>query len=244
MTLEQRLLAFVQAVAADVKSALARITTLESAPPGSSAWGGISGTLSNQTDLQNALNAKIGAAGVTFENLNANGDVGGGASQVSRGDHVHPQSELAFVRASVSAQSGTTSLPNNNNAPTTSNGTQIFSQAITLDAASNEVRVEAALQAEVNANNGDYGAVGIAVFRGSTCIGGSMALYNTKDPGEGYGPLAVNIVDAPGSVGPHTYSVRVGSIGSGTWYIARTRTNRWAGRLADGSFVTLQEIKP
>jgi len=35
-----------------------RVTALEDAPAGSSVWGGITGTLSNQTDLQTALNGK------------------------------------------------------------------------------------------------------------------------------------------------------------------------------------------
>lgn len=35
-----------------------RVTALEAAPPGSAAWGGITGTLSNQTDLQTALDGK------------------------------------------------------------------------------------------------------------------------------------------------------------------------------------------
>lgn len=53
------------------------------------SWGDISGTLSNQTDLDLALNAKIGPAGVTYENLAANLDVGTGATQVAQGDHLH-----------------------------------------------------------------------------------------------------------------------------------------------------------
>lgn len=35
-----------------------RIVALETAPPGSAAWGSITGTLSSQTDLQSALDAK------------------------------------------------------------------------------------------------------------------------------------------------------------------------------------------
>lgn len=42
---------------------------------GSSTWGGISGTLSNQTDLQNALNAKQDSLGYTAENSGNKTDV-------------------------------------------------------------------------------------------------------------------------------------------------------------------------
>lgn len=67
----------------------------------SSAWGSITGTLSNQTDLQTALDNKIAAAGVTYENLSANGDVGTGANQVSQGNHTHPGGSEAFPVGSV-----------------------------------------------------------------------------------------------------------------------------------------------
>lgn len=63
---------------------------------GSSDWGDIGGTLSDQTDLQAALDAKIGASGVTFENLSANSDVGTGANQVAAGNHVHPATAISF----------------------------------------------------------------------------------------------------------------------------------------------------
>jgi hypothetical protein len=39
--------------------------------------------------LKTSYDAKIAAAGVTFENLDANGDVGTGAAQVAAGDHAH-----------------------------------------------------------------------------------------------------------------------------------------------------------
>ena len=41
------------------------------------------------SDIQTQINALIGAAGVTYENLAANGDIGTGAAQVSQGDHAH-----------------------------------------------------------------------------------------------------------------------------------------------------------
>lgn len=39
-----------------------RITDLEGAPPGSAAWGDISGTLSAQTDLNSALSGKAASS--------------------------------------------------------------------------------------------------------------------------------------------------------------------------------------
>ena len=73
-------------------------------------WGSVSGTLADQTDLQTALDTKIGATDVTYANLNANGDVGTGATQVSQGDHVHAAADITsgtFADALV-AQSNVT----------------------------------------------------------------------------------------------------------------------------------------
>ena len=50
------------------------------------AWGDITGTLSDQTDLGNVLDGKIAATDVTYENLNANGDVGSVSGTVCAGD--------------------------------------------------------------------------------------------------------------------------------------------------------------
>ena len=52
----------------------------------STAWGSITGTLSDQTDLGNVLDGKIAATDVTYENLNANGDVGTTSGTVCAGD--------------------------------------------------------------------------------------------------------------------------------------------------------------
>jgi hypothetical protein len=179
---------------------------------------------------------------VSYETLDAKGDVGYLEGQLAKGDHVHPRNELGFAHAKIPAQSGSTSLPNNNNKPTTANGTQIFSKTLTLESADNVIHITGIMQGEVDGNGGDYGGLGVAVFRGSTCIGGGAAFYNTKDPGEGFGPLGFNIVDAPGTVGPHTYTVRVGTVNGTTWYVGRTRNVRWNGAMSDGSNVTLMEM--
>lgn len=41
------------------------------------------------SNIQTQIDGKIGAAGVTYENLNTNGDVGSGAAQVAQGNHNH-----------------------------------------------------------------------------------------------------------------------------------------------------------
>lgn len=67
------------------------------ATPTTAVWGSITGTLSDQTDLQSALDGKIAATDVTYENLNTNGDVGTGAAQVAQGDHTHTSSTISAL---------------------------------------------------------------------------------------------------------------------------------------------------
>ena len=50
----------------------------------------------NWSDIQN-VPSDLGADQVTFENLNANGDVGTGAEQVARGDHDHNVADLTLI---------------------------------------------------------------------------------------------------------------------------------------------------
>jgi len=50
----------------------------------------------NWADIQNKP-SDLGADQVTYENLNANGDVGNGADQVARGDHDHDIGNMVLV---------------------------------------------------------------------------------------------------------------------------------------------------
>jgi hypothetical protein len=59
---------------------------------GTSIWGGIGGTLSNQTDLQNALNAK---ASTTHTHTK---------SQITDFSHVHPISEITSLQTSLDSK--------------------------------------------------------------------------------------------------------------------------------------------
>jgi len=62
-------------------------------------WGGIGGTLADQTDLTTAI-----AAAVTYGNLSTNGDIGTGATQVAQGDHTHVEVDITDLDKYTQAQ--------------------------------------------------------------------------------------------------------------------------------------------
>jgi len=99
----------------------------------------------------------------------------------------------------VTNTSLTTILPIDDTVPTITEGDEILSQAITLAATANKVAVLVCVPAASGST------VGVAVYRGSTCI---WAGIFAPGAGEMASPV---FLDAPGSTGPHTYSVRIGN---------------------------------
>ncbi len=91
-------------------------------PSGSSvSWGDITGTLSNQTDLQSVLDSKAVIADITYETLNAAGDVGTGTNQLAQGSHLHPgvydpAGSAATVQSNLSAHEADGGNPHNTTA--------------------------------------------------------------------------------------------------------------------------------
>lgn len=97
-----------------------------------------------------------------------------------------------------------TEIPNDDSVPTNSEGTSILSAAIELALANSKVRVKfsAMVSVSVAANT-----VIAAIFRGSTCIGAraiSASAVSTQYL------IELEVQDTPASVGPHTYTVRLG----------------------------------
>jgi hypothetical protein len=87
--------------------------------------------------------------------------------------------------------------------PTISQGAQVLSQTITLGRATNKVYVKVALWGN---------QVGVpsasALFRGATCLD-ARGLANGQYDNDSI--LTMALLDEPGAVGPHTYSVRFGA---------------------------------
>ena len=97
----------------------------------------------------------------------------------------------------------TTPLPIDDTVPTATEGVEVLSQSITLASSANKVLVELALWGRTFEVN--WGA---ALFRGSTCLHAQAHIIESFDL---CNTIGFDILDAPGSVGPHVYSVRAGS---------------------------------
>ena len=126
----------------------------------------------------------------------------------------------------------TTALPIDDTVPTSSEGTQVLSQAITLASSANKVLIEVSLWGRANA---PWGA---ALFRRTTCLQAQAQLLEEDDMG---GLIVFDLLDTPGSVGPHTYSVRAGAHGGATLRLNGNETARRFGG-ASKCTLTLREI--
>jgi len=99
--------------------------------------------------------------------------------------------------------------------PLITDGTQIFSQAITMAGASNKVQIDLSMFTSTNGFNGV-----VALFRGSTCL----TAWHLSDATANYAKVsAMFYVDSPATSGLVTYSVRGGNSNAPTYklYINR-----------------------
>jgi len=139
----------------------------------------------------------------------------------------------------VGEASGSTTFPDDDTPPTSGEGTQIASQAITLLDAAHKVRVTGEVFISCSTGGAD---ASIAVFRGSTNILSVGPTRFSAGGTTGIG-IPINCIDTPGSVGPHTYSIRVGLANgsAGTWATGGTATARYGDTQALNT-VTLEEF--
>jgi hypothetical protein len=126
-------------------------------------------------------------------------------------------------------------IPSDDTIPLVTEGDQIMSLAITPQTATNKVLVRALIPVSYN----NYGGT-MAVFRGSTCIGVSIAALNTTVAV--LAPHTVEVLDAPASGSAVTYSVRVGATASPFQIYINGQTTRYFGG-ASAATLTLTEIK-
>jgi hypothetical protein len=135
----------------------------------------------------------------------------------------------------IAYSNGTTGIPDDDTTPTISEGTQIYSQAITPTSSSNKVLLFYALQVAITVGS----AVVITAFRGSTCIGAST--YGTPSGGNFMINTAV-CIDEPSTTSETTYTLRIGEkTDTGTWYVGGRSSAAYNGMLAKNT-VILQEI--
>lgn len=143
------------------------------------------------------------------------------------------------LHAVVTANSGSESIPDDNTAPLISEGAQIWSRQITLQSASNQVRIQMS-PVVFNSNSGS--GVILALFRDSTCI---AAIKSPTSPGTVGAFLQLNfdVYDAPGGIGPYTYSARAGAYAGGNWYVGQSTAGRFAGLAGQQSYTIEESIQ-
>lgn len=144
----------------------------------------------------------------------------------------------------ISQASGTTTIPSDNSAPTSSEGTQIFSDTMTTLNSTDKVLLSFST---FISNSVSGSTTTVSVFRGTTLIGvtcvdnpsvtGLFIGISTNNPR----PMSFVVVDAPGSAATHTYSIRIGST-SGTWYVARKSDATYGGTASVNNQCVLMRI--
>ena len=176
--------------------------------------------------------------GVTTVNLSSGSDnltsnlteawygiVGGGDTDQSIPIHSHDGSEgsggevvspiLQIDRVNITNTLITTSVISEAVSATSGSGVAFGSNAITLLESDSTVRVQMLIP---YANDNDAGR-GIAVVSRSTTVLAVAAFLGKK---EGLAAISIDFYDTPGSVGPHTYAVRVG-VSTNTGYFNRSK---------------------
>ncbi len=141
----------------------------------------------------------------------------------------------SIIRQNISgiipALTATTTIPLDNTAPLSTEGTAIWSQSFTPTNGANTMQIEFSCQVDSNTSNR---MIAFAIFRDTTCIGASIQHVTTTAR-----PVTVKmqIRDvAPGN-GPFVYSCRAGVTGAtATWYINNNAAAYFAGNLAKTTY--------
>lgn len=145
-----------------------------------------------------------------------------------------PQLIRQLLGAAIPANTGTTIIPQDNTAPTNTEGTQIWTQAFTPSYTGSSVRINMTLHVDSGTNNRMIIA---SIFRGNTNIGVATASIATASRPQ---TLAMNIIDTSVSTAAVTYSCRVGVSSAATWYVNSDPTAFYAGLLAKHSYSIME----
>ncbi len=122
-----------------------------------------------------------------------------------------------ILTGNIPSASDVTIIPYDNTIPLISEGTEIWSQAITPLSTSSKIEVQFGITVDSSSSNG---IIIVALFRGTTCV-----TARTWGTGSGNGDrpdsVAIDFTDSPATTSSVTYSVRIGTT-AGTWYCNST----------------------
>ena len=139
-----------------------------------------------------------------------------------------------IVEGTIAAATGTTTIPYDSTAPLITEGTEFGAAPVTLNDAGSDVHINFNFSIAGSTNNSD---IVIAVFRGSVCIAAYPIGTSAANSDHA---VSMAIDDAPGTVGPHTYSGRIG-VSAGTWKVNTPVGGTLGGMVVAGSLFRLEE---
>lgn len=128
------------------------------------------------------------------------------------------------------------SIPLDDTVPTSSEGTQILSKAITPSSASSTIRIQTSLTGARSTTGGWIAAL----FANGNCIDARMVGAGSADTGS---MINFDTIHAPGSTSAQTYTVRVSPTGTGNLRMNGSSTGRWFGGV-QACTLTVEEILP
>jgi hypothetical protein len=136
----------------------------------------------------------------------------------------------------TSGTTGTSVLQSDTSTPTSTEGSQIWSQAVTPTSTQSIFKFDQTFFVDSGTNNRNITA---ALFRNSTCI--YAVTSNVPTSGR---PMALSLhhIDSPNTTASTTYSLRVGISSGATWGLNRTTSNSISFGTAGSSSWTIMEI--
>jgi hypothetical protein len=140
---------------------------------------------------------------------------------------------LQQVTGTIAAASGTTTVPLDNTAPTSTEGWQIFTQAFTPISATSRIIIEFGITSSHSAGTGTNI---LSLFAGTTNIG--TVAGRTDSAANTAVPLRQKKVYAPGSTAAITFSARLGNPTAGTSYCNQIGANTLGGTLVSNYIIT------
>jgi hypothetical protein len=139
------------------------------------------------------------------------------------------------LTSKITAISGTTTKTDANTTPASTDGTLVWTQAITPHFSTSKVLIHGSVQIDHSTNGR---RVILALFRGTTCVGVVTNVITTTIQTK---PVTISFVDSPATTAATTYTIRAWGSASGTWYLGQSSTPYYNGMLANQSII-VQEL--
>ncbi len=147
---------------------------------------------------------------------------GDGVQQMQAGDSVAViNGGRVKYRGSVAVQTGTSLIPISSSAPTSTQGTQIWSATITPTALGSTMEIDFSGVFDSSAS-GTW--VTVAIFKGTTLLG-----FATAECDNFTECFRLLLYDPVTSLTAITYSCRIGISTNGTWYLGRPASQSMGG---------------